>query len=469
MKTVDDHAEEEESVFFEGVADFKDRSNASKQYSYDANGNMTKDLNKGIDTIRYNLLNLPQEIVFANGDRSLYKYNAAGIKYQVTHYTYLDTELNPIQGNGVAMYDTLTYDYDGSYVYRDHYFNMLMTPDGYMHISDITPENCFYAKDHLGNNRATYYITPMSELGVLVKDINNYYPFGMEFNEKPVVFNVGFNPELDFTYNGKESQTMHGLNMMDYGARFIDMANPVWPGPDPLMEKFYSISPYAYCAGNPMKFVDKEGRYIDIWYPGEKGNPINFRFDGTNGNKAPNNEFVQNVIKAYNYDVGNGGGDNFKEAATNNNLVINVAPNWVGTDKTDYFHIKENIIHWNPNKALRFADDKLSISPATILEHEMAHAVAANKDLLALYKRLGIWVDFYGNAEERRVMQGAERKTAIKNGEIKNSQQRINHSAGYLYPVADPTSTISNYVVNTSSRIIYFWLTQNPNIIVTYK
>lgn len=260
LKTVDDHAEEEESVFFEGVADFKDRSNASKQYFYDANGNMTKDLNKGIDTIRYNLLNLPQEIVFANGDRSLYKYNAAGIKYQVTHYTYLDTELNPIQGNGVAMYDTLTYDYDGSYVYRDHYFNMLMTPDGYVHIGDIIPENCFYAKDHLGNNRATYSVTPMSELGVLVKDINNYYPFGMEFNEKPVVFNVGFNPELDFTYNGKESQTMHGLNMMDYGARFIDMANPGWIGVDPLAEKYYSIRPYAYCGGNPVRFIDIDGK-----------------------------------------------------------------------------------------------------------------------------------------------------------------------------------------------------------------
>lgn len=262
LKTVDDHAEEEESVVFEGVADFKDRSNASKQYSYDANGNMTKDLNKGIDTIRYNLLNLPQEIVFANGDRSLYKYNATGTKYQVIHYTHIDTELNPVQGNGEAQYKILTYDYDGSYVYRDHYFNMLMTPGGYVHFNEFTGEICFYAKDHLGNNRATYYVTPITELGVLVKDINNYYPFGMEFNEKPVVFNVGFNPELDFTYNGKESQTMHGLNMMDYGARFIDMANPGWIGVDPLAEKYYSISPYAYCAGNPVNRIDPDGKQI---------------------------------------------------------------------------------------------------------------------------------------------------------------------------------------------------------------
>lgn len=259
LKSVNDHAEEEEPILFAGIADFKDRSNAEIQYFYDKNGNLTKDLNKGIASIQYNLLNLPQEISFVNGDRSVYKYNAAGAKYQVVHYTHLDTELNPVQGNGEAQYDVITYDYNGSYVYRDRYLNMLMTPEGYVHYNEITPELCFYAKDHLGNNRATYYVTPIAESGVQVKDINNYYPYGMEFNEKPVITNVGFNPELNFTYNGKESQTMHGLNMMDYGARFIDMSKPNWIGVDPLAEKYYWISPYSYCAGNPVNRIDPDG------------------------------------------------------------------------------------------------------------------------------------------------------------------------------------------------------------------
>ena len=32
---------------------------------------------------------------------------------------------------------------------------------------------------------------------------------------------------------------------------------------DPLAEKYYSMSPYAYCAGNPINTVDIDGRAIE--------------------------------------------------------------------------------------------------------------------------------------------------------------------------------------------------------------
>ena len=34
---------------------------------------------------------------------------------------------------------------------------------------------------------------------------------------------------------------------------------PVWDRPDPLAEKYYGVSPYMYCLGNPVKFVDEDG------------------------------------------------------------------------------------------------------------------------------------------------------------------------------------------------------------------
>lgn len=39
---------------------------------------------------------------------------------------------------------------------------------------------------------------------------------------------------------------------------------PIWPIVDPLAEKYYSISPYAYCAGNPVRYIDPNGMDIDV-------------------------------------------------------------------------------------------------------------------------------------------------------------------------------------------------------------
>ncbi|MBQ2373267.1 MAG: RHS repeat-associated core domain-containing protein, partial [Bacteroidales bacterium] len=46
----------------------------------------------------------------------------------------------------------------------------------------------------------------------------------------------------------------------DFGARFYDPATAIFLQQDPLAEKYYNISPYAYCANNPVNFVDPDGR-----------------------------------------------------------------------------------------------------------------------------------------------------------------------------------------------------------------
>ena len=39
-------------------------------------------------------------------------------------------------------------------------------------------------------------------------------------------------------------------------------ARAIWLSPDPMLDKYPEISPYAYCAWNPMKYVDPDGRDI---------------------------------------------------------------------------------------------------------------------------------------------------------------------------------------------------------------
>ena len=51
--------------------EFKDGVKQANEYTYDNNGNLTKDLNKGIIEIQYNCLNLPSKVVFSDGKEGI--------------------------------------------------------------------------------------------------------------------------------------------------------------------------------------------------------------------------------------------------------------------------------------------------------------------------------------------------------------------------------------------------------------
>ena len=211
-----------------GGFEFKDGVKQANEYTYDSNGNLTKDLNKGISNISYNCLNLPSAVTFSDGSTIAYTYGADGTKLKTVHKT----------GS-----TTTTTDYCGNVVYENGVQKLLLTDEGYVTLSD--GKYHYYLKDHQGNNRVV-----INQSGT-VEETNHYYPFGGVFastgNTQP------------YKYNGKELDTKKGLNWYDYGARHYDAALGRFTTNDPLAEKYYSMSPYTYCADNPVKFIDPNG------------------------------------------------------------------------------------------------------------------------------------------------------------------------------------------------------------------
>ena len=111
----------------------------------------------------------------------------------------------------------------------------------------------YYNQDHLGNNREVV------DANGVVQQVTNYYPFGAPYVDATAVKCDSLQP---YKYNGKELDLMHGLNTYDYGARQHDPILCRWDRIDPLCEKYYSTSPYAYYANNPVNAIDPDGKEI---------------------------------------------------------------------------------------------------------------------------------------------------------------------------------------------------------------
>ena len=163
--------------------------------------------------------------------------------------------------------EVTTVDYCGDFIYVNSKLKRMLFPGGYVTFRNDSiehPEYHFYLTDHQGNVRV------VANQNGEVEQVNHYYPYGGLMGESTS------SDHQPYKYNGKELDRHHGLDWFDYGARWFNGYS--WMTPDPLAEKYREVSPYMYCLGNPIKYIDPDGREIWIHYINADGNSESFLY-----------------------------------------------------------------------------------------------------------------------------------------------------------------------------------------------
>ena len=252
-----------------GSADFRDGASMAVEYTYDRNGNMTSDLNRRISSVSYNRQNRPARIKHSGGTET-FTYLPDGTKRERT-----------VLGKDWSLSRT---EYRGNLVCADDSLKYILFDGGLIAMDGASPEYLFFLRDHLGSVRA------VARPDGKAVQVNHYYPYGMAFAGGGMSGNAGAHPveggvsvaggsleiggetggmELarpgasqPYRFLGNELYTSNSLGLYDFSARMYDPALGRFLSVDPMAEGYRHLSPYAYCAGNPAVYVDKDGQVI---------------------------------------------------------------------------------------------------------------------------------------------------------------------------------------------------------------
>ena len=142
--------------------------------------------------------------------------------------------------------------YDNS---NDLYLDYILNSEGYYRYygsNDCYP--FYYIRDHIGNICQTWiYLAQNYKMCV---QRMQYYPSGLPWNQQSGAV------EHPYRYNGKEFVEQFGLDEYDSKARWYYPAIARTTTMDPLCEKYYDTSPYAWCGSNTVNRIDPNGRWI---------------------------------------------------------------------------------------------------------------------------------------------------------------------------------------------------------------
>jgi len=235
-----------------GMTEFKNNASQAIEYTYDADGNLLTDANKGSAATpvnyTYNDINKVSKVDFGSGNYVTYTYDAAGNRL----------ERQVFAGNTI----TNTFDYLDGFIYQNSTIISLPMPEGRVTVASGVYQYEYIIKDHQQNARASFVMNSTTGAAQLVQE-NHYYPFGMTLMGPTINTISGSNPN-QFLYNGgSELQQDNGSNIYSTFYREYDPAVGRFQAVDIDADSYSDTSPYAFASNNPVMFNDPMGS--DPW------------------------------------------------------------------------------------------------------------------------------------------------------------------------------------------------------------
>jgi RHS repeat-associated protein len=283
--------------YYSGTNKLSKVSEAIDQYSYDLNGNVTRDTINYNFNIQYDHRNLITQ--FYHTDREAvsrpytyatrYYYDESGNR--VRKLEYFNTQTNPPlitdwdnPGNGWTLSNNEFYvkgadgkdlaTYQGSeledwYVWGNDLVGKIRKDKPY-----------YYFKDHLGSVRA-----------IVNEEVQIVAAFDYDAWGYPLEGRTYNADSIKFKYTGKE---LDKESLYDYfGARYFDSRIGRWGTTDPLMEKHIDYTPYNYVLDNPIVLIDPEGEQVFVAFGGyglfqaaDEIDPIDYSNESSSGAKV---------------------------------------------------------------------------------------------------------------------------------------------------------------------------------------
>ena len=230
-------------------------------------------------------LSLPRQITFYDDTKMKLTYDAAGNKLRAEYWTIPTFNpggpIGPVgigggdepQGGGIVgpilppinqNDPQVVTDYCGNLIYRNDTLSMLFTEEGYVTFDERgEPLYHYYLRDHLGSVRVVL------DGDGTVEQVNDYYPSGT------LMYTSTNGTVQPYKFGQKELERTLPLDEYDFGARWMDpTVGARFTTMDPLCEKYYEVSPYVYCGGDPVGNIDDDGR--DYWSTNDKDKIIEF-------------------------------------------------------------------------------------------------------------------------------------------------------------------------------------------------